>query len=269
MQRLEVVTRLFPQVLSGEKTSTIRWRDAPVVPGPMMYVCKDDPTRTAIVEVTRCTSMPLSEVADFLEQVDAWPDEVLLAGMREHYPAIELGDVVEVIEHKAADRRTLSIATLTLDSGGRIGVCRLPGLHGDLGCDLAQIKQWAPSIVLSMTEQTELDRSGSGELGSLVRREGIDWTHLPIRDFGGPNADVAALWPDLSKRLHAVLDSGGGVLLHCRGGKGRSGMIALRLLVERGDDADAALKRLRRERPGAVETEGQWAWAAMTAHPPA
>ena len=38
-------------------------------------------------------------------------------------------------------------------------------------------------------------------------------------------------------------------------------MIALRLLVERGADPEAALKRLRAVRPGAVETDDQFAWA--------
>ena len=269
MQQLPVVARLFPHVLSGEKTSTIRWRETPIAPGPMMYVCQDDSTRTAIVEVTRCTSMPLSEVAAFLDKVDVWPDDVLLAGMREHYPAIALSDVVDVIEHEPADRRTLVIATLVLNTGGRIGVCRLPGHYGDIEYDLAQIRQWAPAIVLSMTEQAEMDQCGSGELGSQLGQAAIDWAHLPVRDFRGLDAARAAQWPELSRRLHTLLDDGEGVLLHCRGGKGRSGMIALRLLVERGDDPDVALKRLRQERPGAVETEEQRAWAAMIGRRPA
>jgi hypothetical protein len=38
-------------------------------------------------------------------------------------------------------------------------------------------------------------------------------------------------------------------------------MIALRLMVERGEPAEAALARLRAARPGAVETAEQLAWA--------
>ncbi|MEM7123648.1 MAG: protein phosphatase [Pseudomonadota bacterium] len=143
----------------------------------------------------------------------------------------------------------------------------MPGLFGDLASDLAQIKRWSPAIVLSMTEQAEMDRCGSTELGSLLGQVGIDWAHLPVRDFRGLDAAQAARWPDLSGRLHSLLDSGEGVLLHCRGGKGRSGMIGLRLLVERGENPDEALKRLRQERSGAVETEEQWAWAAITVRP--
>lgn len=154
------------------------------------------------------------------------------------------------------------IATVYLESGGRIGVCPLPGSQGDLAADLADIRLWKPAIVLSMTETPEMEACGSGNLGSLLADAGIDWKHLPIRDFGGPVGASAAAWPDLSVLLHGHLDRGARVLIHCRGGQGRSGMIALRLLVERGEEPEAALRRLRHTRPGAVETEEQLAWAS-------
>ncbi len=99
MQELRVVERLFPLVLSGRKISTIRWREAPIVPGHMTYICDSDPGKTAVVWVTRCTDMPLSEVAAFLDKTAEWPDATLLDGMREHYPDIELTAMVQVIEH--------------------------------------------------------------------------------------------------------------------------------------------------------------------------
>lgn len=99
MQELAVVARLFPLVLSGEKTSTIRWREARIESGPMTYVCEGEPTKRAVVLVTRCTDLPLAKVADFLGKAEEWPDPVMLAGMREHYPEISLTDVVQVVEH--------------------------------------------------------------------------------------------------------------------------------------------------------------------------
>ena len=99
MQRLGVVARLFPLVASGEKTSTIRWREAGIQPGYLRYVCDDDPESTLIVWVTRCTSMPLSDAAGFVGRAEDWPKDVMLAGMREHYPAIQWTDTVQVIEH--------------------------------------------------------------------------------------------------------------------------------------------------------------------------
>ena len=100
MQTLGVVGRLFPLILSGEKTSTIRWREARIVPGPMRYVRDDDPKAIADVNVVTCTDMPLAAVAAYLGKSQEWPDEVMLAGMREHYPDIELTDIVQLVEHE-------------------------------------------------------------------------------------------------------------------------------------------------------------------------
>jgi hypothetical protein len=100
MQTLGVVGRLFPLILSGEKTSTIRWREARIVPGPMRYVRDDDPAASAVVKVIKCTDMPLAGVAAYLGKSREWSDDVMLAGMREHYPEIELTDIVQLIEHE-------------------------------------------------------------------------------------------------------------------------------------------------------------------------
>lgn len=102
MQTLGVVPRLFPEILNGSKTATIRWRETRIAPGPMRYVCDGDPSRSVVVQVTRCTDMPLSKAAAFLGKAEEWPDAVMLEGMREHYPAIALTDIVQVIEHAPA-----------------------------------------------------------------------------------------------------------------------------------------------------------------------
>ena len=99
MQSLKVVDRLFGAILRGEKTHTIRWREPRIVPGPMTYVCNGNPSRTVVVMVTRCTDVPLSAAAAQVGKQDVWPDAVLLAGMREHYPQIALHDLVQVVEH--------------------------------------------------------------------------------------------------------------------------------------------------------------------------
>ena len=50
---------------------------------------------------------------------------------------------------------------------------------------------------------------------------------------------------------------GESVVVHCRGGLGRTGLIAVRLLVELGESPVSALVRVRAARPGAVETVEQ------------
>jgi len=100
IQVLGVVDRLFPQILSRKKTSTIRWQEIHIVSEPMKFVCDGNSSQTIEVEVFRCTDMPLSEAASFVGKADEWPDEIMLEEMREHYPDIQLSSIVQVIEYK-------------------------------------------------------------------------------------------------------------------------------------------------------------------------
>ena len=47
------------------------------------------------------------------------------------------------------------------------------------------------------------------------------------------------------------------ILVHCRGGLGRAGTIAARLLIEIGIDPKIAISEVRAVRPGAIETVEQ------------
>ncbi len=143
---------------------------------------------------------------------------------------------------------------------GRLGIARLPGRAGDLAGDVAAIAGWGARLVLSMTELDEMAAHGAAGLAALLAARGIGHAMFPIPDFGTPGSD--AEWASLSRDLHRRLAAGERILLHCMGGKGRSGMVAMRLLVEQGVAADEALARVRRARPGAVETDAQAAWAS-------
>jgi hypothetical protein len=154
-----------------------------------------------------------------------------------------------------------SIAVVTFAGGGALGISPMPGRDGHLARDVAMISNWSPAIVATLTEADEIAANGTGSLPRLLAERGISHRRFPIVDYGTPEAGDAA-WAALAADLHAALDSGRRVLVHCMGGCGRSGMIALKLMVERGESPEAALARLRLARPRAVETEGQLAWAS-------
>jgi ADP-ribosyl-[dinitrogen reductase] hydrolase len=47
------------------------------------------------------------------------------------------------------------------------------------------------------------------------------------------------------------------IVIHCKGGLGRTGTIAARLLIEFGADATNAIQSVRKARPGAIENNLQ------------
>ncbi|SMX43320.1 dual specificity protein phosphatase family protein [Octadecabacter ascidiaceicola] len=154
-------------------------------------------------------------------------------------------------------------AIFPLDVGaGRVALSPIPGRSGSYERDLSAVMHWGPELVLTMTTQSELDRMGATNFGNDLAAVGIQWRHLPIVDFGAPDGDIEAKWPEVSALCARVFAQGGKILVHCFGGCGRSGMAALRLMVETGETLDVALERLRQTRPCAVETEDQRTWAA-------
>ncbi len=153
-----------------------------------------------------------------------------------------------------------TIETILLTDGARLGISPLPGRYGDGLADLAAAARWGASLVISMTEMLEMERHNMGDFGALLAQADIGWAHFPIPDYGAPKA--ALNWPALRAEAHGLLDQGDAVLAHCYGGRGRSGMVLLRLMAERGEDPQEAVARLRTVRPGAVESEAQFAWGA-------
>ena len=153
------------------------------------------------------------------------------------------------------------------DAGGLIGITFCPGksdtsLFGwdwkrDLAVDLDAIALWRPCAVVTLVEDHELELLGVSELGVQVRARGMAWHHLPIVDVQPPDTRFEVQWQSVGLELLAALVAVGRVLVHCRAGLGRAGTVAARLLVELGVPARDAIGRVRRARPGAIETDPQ------------
>jgi len=140
---------------------------------------------------------------------------------------------------------------------GAIGIAPCPGRFRSLAQDLDAIGAWSAVLVVTLVEDAELAPRSVVELGREVERRGMTWLHAPISDFGVPDAGFEARWAAAGRRVRQVLRDGGRVLVHCRAGLGRSGMIAARTLVELGWTAEDAIAAVRRARPGAIETPEQ------------
>ena len=144
---------------------------------------------------------------------------------------------------------------------GVIGLTLCPGkkdrAHAwdrDLDLDVAAIRDWGAEVVVSLIETDEFELLEVTGLSSTVERHGTRWVHLPIRDVSAPNRDFEAQWVIDGADLRGVVRAGGRVLVRCRGGLGRAGTIAARLLVELGTDPSEAIRAVKQVRPGAIET---------------
>jgi len=60
--------------------------------------------------------------------------------------------------------------------------------------------------------------------------------------------------------LRSRVRAGFNVLVHCKGGLGRAGTIAARLLIELGVEPQKAVDQVRQSRVGAIETQTQMSY---------
>ncbi|WP_281966920.1 protein-tyrosine phosphatase family protein [Roseovarius nanhaiticus] len=152
---------------------------------------------------------------------------------------------------------------------GILAIAPLPGAGGDYEADMEHLRDWRPAMVMSLTTSAEMRAAAAGDLGRAVMEMGARWVHMEVPDFGTPDAAGMAAWRKSAPLALSALRGGGRVLIHCRGGCGRSGMAALRLMIEAGEPPDDALARLRRTRDCAVETTAQMRWSRQGMPPPA
>ena len=156
---------------------------------------------------------------------------------------------------------------LQLENGGSLGLTFCPGkkqanaLTGawdrDLKTDLDAIRNWGADGVVCLVEAFELDELQVAGLPRAVGEAGLRWFHLPIVDQSIPGSQFEDDWVSAGSAIRRILDGGGSVLIHCKGGLGRTGLVAARLLVEYGIPPVQAICRVRAVRPGAIENSVQ------------
>ncbi|CAN0038975.1 unnamed protein product, partial [Chrysoparadoxa australica] len=68
--------------------------------------------------------------------------------------------------------------------------------------------------------------------------------HQRIKRGDAPIDTIEEDWPRISTQVRKALLGGGRVMINSRDGRGRAGMVALRLMIEAGEAPDEAEERL-------------------------
>ena len=156
---------------------------------------------------------------------------------------------------------TSQIEVFRIDSIGRgcLAIMAHPASAGNAAAAIAEIAALNFHQVVSLLEPVEADALGLAREAELVAAQSMNYVSFAIPDMGQPacSEDFA----QLGQRLFSEIEAGTNTLIHCRGGIGRSGLLAAAVLLIGGRSIQAAVAQVSRIRGVPVpETPQQTAW---------
>ncbi len=116
----------------------------------------------------------------------------------------------------------------------------------DAAEELAWLRQQGIQVVLSLTED-RLRRD-------WVNNAGLMAVHVPVEDMEAPTQEQLDQCTSAIARAHQAQMS---VAVHCGAGQGRTGVVVACYFVTKGLTAANAISKVRRLRPGSIETDEQ------------
>ena len=154
----------------------------------------------------------------------------------------------------------ISISWIPIGKKNLLGVSQFPGKNlqnifdlSSLLKDLQIIKKQKVKIVVSLLPDNEKNKLGLDDL--IWSKEEVEYIQFPINDFSVPPKKKFNELKKLISFIKKNLMLSKHVLIHCNGGKGRSGMIAA--LVLKAMKEKDPIKKVREKVIGAIETEEQ------------
>jgi ADP-ribosyl-[dinitrogen reductase] hydrolase len=164
----------------------------------------------------------------------------------------------------------------------RLGMTFAPGKHQDnpslgfhmiwrrdLEMDMATLKtRWKCDVLVSLMEEHEYKELGIMNLQDSAMRVGIELIKYPIPDGGVP-ASLSSCNALVDQIVSQHLVKGHCVVIHCKGGLGRTGtIVALVLMQWKQRTAIEAITEVRRARPGTIENVTQEKFVQQWRLPP-
>jgi len=112
--------------------------------------------------------------------------------------------------------------------------------------DFAWLRKNGVEVLITLTEDPPFRR--------WVNEAGLMNVHVPVTDMDAPSDEQ---FDTILETIERAKASGMGVAVHCTAGKGRTGTVLAAYFVVCGMTAREAIEKVRKQRPGSIETPGQ------------
>jgi len=150
---------------------------------------------------------------------------------------------------------------LDLEPAGRLIFTPCPGTKGvSLRESVEQLKQAGSVAILTLMMPDEMARNNVENLPAICEENNLLWFHLPIEDDQAPAQLFEDRWLGAKSRIMDLLQSGKTLAIHCKGGTGRTGLMAAIILMHSGVQRAEAVKRVQAVRPRSLTLEPHQAY---------
>jgi len=144
---------------------------------------------------------------------------------------------------------------------GRLIFTPCPGTQGgSLASALDTLKTAGAEALITLMPAGELEQNQASELPARCAERDLAWFHLPVADEQVPLDDFDSAWAQARERIQTLLGEGRSIAIHCKGGSGRTGLIAARILIDRGLPRADAIALVQALRPKAIRHPAHLAW---------
>lgn len=138
------------------------------------------------------------------------------------------------------------------DHQGSLLLTPCPGtLELDLNGALKSLQAAGATAVVTLMTQAEMQNNRVDGLQAQCAALGLHWFHLPVEDEGAPTEEFTQTWKQVRGHIHDRLDNHEAIAIHCKGGSGRTGVVAAQILMERGTPMQVAMDQVKALRPNA------------------
>ena len=104
--------------------------------------------------------------------------------------------------------------------------------------DIQFYKDAGVTQVISLLRQPEIERLGIQAEADTCQKLGLGFQNFKIKDMSVPELDALKTF---NAQLVEQLKKGEHLAIHCHGGRGRAGIVAITLMIEHGMNAEESI----------------------------